>query len=215
MEFAKIDANENVLEYPVSWSIVRNQMPNVALPAGNDTLPADLVAALGYVIVTEVAQPSDPAYAYELVNPVKDANGVWNQTWQGRELTGGEMTALKTALKLYARDYRDQIEAGGLTTNGITIASDAGTQNSLYAARVIAKEQGAEFAVINRLLPDGTWVSLDGTTVIAVADALFQWSEDCFSAQKSVSDLIDSGSANTVAEVESTFDTALATLRGA
>lgn len=102
------------------------------------------------------------------------------------EMAPGEIAALRPvpaladarAAKLAElANLRWRRETGGLTLNGVTVATDEKSQSKLHAARTRAKEN-ANYTVNWKTV--GGFATLDATQIIAIADAVGDHVRECF-----------------------------------
>lgn len=81
-------------------------------------------------------------------------------------------------LLAYAANKRWRAESGGITLNGAQIRTDETSQTKILGARVAAKEDAAY--TLNWKTANGSFVTLDATTIIAIADAVRAHVQACF-----------------------------------
>lgn len=104
--------------------------------------------------------------------------------------------------KKLSRDYysekRYDYEVGGTSVGGLAVRTDRFTVDRIYQARVLAKED-ATFTT-DWKLGDGTFLTLDAPTIIAIGDAVTAHLKDAFTREKVANESIDA--ATTIAELE-------------
>lgn len=104
--------------------------------------------------------------------------------------------------KKLSRDYyaekRYDYEVGGTSVGGLDVRTDRFTVDRIYQARVLAKEDAA--FTTDWKLGDGTFLTLDAPTIIAIGDAVTLHLKDAFTREKVANESIDA--ATTVAELE-------------
>lgn len=83
---------------------------------------------------------------------------------------------------------RYEVETGGITVNGTPVKTDRETQSILTAARTRALEDG-NFSV-DWKVSNGVFVTLDAATIIAIANAVADHVQACFSNEKALDVLI-------------------------
>jgi hypothetical protein len=108
-----------------------------------------------------------------------------------------DMEKLKYDKKAEMADKRWQAETGGITINGVEIATDRESQALLMGAVLVA-QNNPEY-VVNWKAKNG-WAVLDAATILAVADAVRNHVQACFDREKDLQDQIDA--ATTAAELE-------------
>lgn len=106
------------------------------------------------------------------------------------------------AAKKFARDFyserRYDYEVGGTSVGGLAVRTDRFTVDRIYQARVLAKEDAA--FTTDWKLGDGTFLTLDAPTIIAIGDAVTAHLRDAFTKEKVVNESIDA--ATTIAELK-------------
>ena len=106
------------------------------------------------------------------------------------------------AAKKFARDFyserRYDYEVGGTSVGDLAVRTDRFTVDRIYQARVLAKEDAA-FST-DWKLGDGTFLTLDAPTIIAIGDAVTVHLKDAFTKEKVVNESIDA--ATTIAELK-------------
>lgn len=119
------------------------------------------------------------------------------QAIEQAELTGD---ALKAALRAYAAAKRYALETGGITLNGMSIATDRETQ-AILSSTVQAFQLGLVSGPIDWKAASG-WAALDQATVTAVATAVFAHVQRVFSRERAVASAIDAGDITTTVEID-------------
>ena len=115
-------------------------------------------------------------------------------------LTPGEWAALhpppaptfnerKAAKRDEIAAARYAAEAGGCTVDGVTIATDRGSQ-SLLTAAVVTARLDPEFSTRWKCA-DGRFVTLDAMQLRAIGDAVIEHVEACFAREAELVELID------------------------
>lgn len=84
--------------------------------------------------------------------------------------------------------YRYSREVGGLTVSGNEVRTDRDSQAMLIGA-VVAFNEGF-FASIQWKLDNGSWITIDQATCLAIAGAVAGHVQRCFNSEKTVSDTI-------------------------
>ena len=87
------------------------------------------------------------------------------------------------ALAAYAKQLRDQTEAGGITVNGIAVQSDIASQNRVstaYSGMLVSGATSIPFKAASG------FITLTVDQLKAVGAALFAHTQACFSAEDSV-----------------------------
>lgn len=115
------------------------------------------------------------------------------------DLIGGQWTyvyAIEDApiltpqeLYTYNADKRWQAETGGFLFNGMTVSTDDRSKTMLIGARIKA-DSDPQFTTRWKA-PDGSFITLDATTVIAVSDAVLAHVDACFTKEAAIMLSID------------------------
>jgi hypothetical protein len=128
----------------------------------------------------------------EFTEPQPSKNHVWDGTqWVV------DIEKLKVDKKAEIADARWLEETGGITLNGVEVATDRESQALLTGA--VLKAQDDPSHIVNWKARNG-WFQLDSATLIAVADAVRAHVQACFDKEKLFTEQIDI--ATTSAELE-------------
>lgn len=95
---------------------------------------------------------------------------------------------LKARLLARLAERRWQAETGGITLNGMTVATDDRSKLLLFAAAERAR-MDANFTT-NWKTENG-WVPLDSTTILAVHTAVFSHVSACFAREQELAGILD------------------------
>jgi len=178
--FALINNNE-ISIYPYTIKNLREDNPDISFP---EDINDDLLIEYD---VRRVYPTDKPQYTLDqtVVEGVPSwENGQWNQTWH---VVDKQIT--KQQLIDFASDYRWRTEVGGVSFNGITIATDDRSQTKIIGAR-LAAELNEEWETI--------WVAMDGSRhvvdnqmMILISDVVQAHVNKCFTVYSQVVDDID------------------------
>lgn len=108
-----------------------------------------------------------------------------------------DFATLKEAKYAEIADSRWRAETGGITLNGVDVATDRESQALLTAA--VLKAQDDPNYMVNWKARNG-WFQLDAATLIAIADAVRAHVQSCFDKEKLLYEQVDA--ATTEAELE-------------
>ncbi len=108
-----------------------------------------------------------------------------------------DFETLKRAKAWEIADKRWRTETGGITLNGVEIATDRESQALLTAA--VLKAQDDPNYMVNWKARN-SWFQLDAATLIAIADAVRAHVQACFDKEEVLQNQVDA--ATTVAELE-------------
>jgi len=117
-------------------------------------------------------------------------------TWDGTKWIF-DINELKNNKSVKIAHARWKEETGGITIDGVEIATDRETQSLLAAAVLKAKDDPSY--TVNWKAKNG-WFELDAATLIAIADAVRAHVQKCFDKEKQIQEQIDK--ATTVEELE-------------
>ena len=107
-----------------------------------------------------------------------------------------DFETLKHAKSWEIADKRWRAETGGITFNGVEIATDRESQATLMGA-VLAAQNNPEY-VANWKARNG-WAVLDAATILAVADAVRTHVQACFDREKLLQEQVEA--ATTIEEL--------------
>ena len=172
----------------------------------SDTIPTDEELG-GYLVYHEISD-EDAATVEASQEPLFYVDGsiigiddFIQHIKHGKYLASLDQNDLEKSKKL-SRDYyaekRYDYEVGGTSVGGLAVRTDRFTVDRIYQARVLAKEDAA--FTTDWKLGDGTFLTLDAPTIIAIGDAVTAHLKDAFTREKVANDSIDA--ATTVAELE-------------
>jgi len=104
--------------------------------------------------------------------------------------------------KAFVRDHfarkRYDVEVGGIDVNGLAVRTDRFTVERIYQARFLAKEDPGFDT--DWKLGDGTFLTIDATTIIGISDAVTAHLKGVFTKEKTANTSIDA--ATTLAELQ-------------
>lgn len=142
-----------------------------------------------------------PQDALEVPNPPSNAKHKWlNNQWS-------EIGVLKEELAL----YRWEKEIGGIVFNGLPIRTDDRSKLLIEGAYAKALDEANPGALKNFKGENG-FITIDNSTIIAVALAVADHVQKCFDAEATVFAAIEAGTHTTVQEVKDAFDAEYALL---
>lgn len=125
----------------------------------------------------------------------RDGNGVLAQV-----LAYGDLV---TDLKSYAADKRWQKEIGGITVNGISIATDDRSKQMIIGARMAA-EADSSFTT-PWVASDGSVHTLAAADVIGISNAVLAHVGSCFATYATVAAQIDSADITSAEQIDAAF----------
>lgn len=113
------------------------------------------------------------------------------------------VTPSKEQLVAYAATCRRRSELGGMTFNGISVATDAESQTKVLGARVAANANPA--FTTPWFGNDGVPVLLDATAIVALSDAVLAHVQGGYVTRAALLDQIEAGEITTFAEIDAAF----------
>ncbi|QPC87145.1 DUF4376 domain-containing protein [Mesorhizobium sp. NBSH29] len=108
----------------------------------------------------------------------------------------------------YTAKRRWEIETGGLSFAGATIATDAQSQTKVLGARVAA-DADPNFTTQWKAA-GGEFIQLNASAIIAISNAVLNHISTCFSAEAEIMGQIATNDITTVEQIDTAFDIALA-----
>lgn len=126
--------------------------------------------------------------------------------YAGKVWSGGgiiDRPLAKADFKAYAANKRWQKEVGGITVNGIPIATDDRSKQMIMGARMAA-EASSEFTT-PWVASDGSVYVLTAANVIAISNAVLAHVGACFATYATVAAQIDSDEITATAQLDAAF----------
>jgi hypothetical protein len=108
-----------------------------------------------------------------------------------------DLDKLKNDKRAEIANARWKAETGGITINGVEIATDRESQ-ALLTGAVLAAQDNPEY-VVNWKAQNG-WAVLDTATILAAADAVRNHVQACFDREKLLQEQVEA--ATTIEELE-------------
>ena len=149
--------------------------------------------AIGLVEIVEQPRPDD-RYGYVQEDP--ENPGQWIFTPFASDV-------LKQRLSDYIAQKRYAKEVGGVTVNDSKVATDRESQSKIAGAYIYVQANPNE--IINWKQPDGTFVSLDATTVESLANAVGAFVQQCFTLEMSTNSQVNDGTITTFEAIDQVF----------
>lgn len=132
------------------------------------------------------------------------ANPHWRLGDDGELFEPPPAPPTKAQLLAHLANYRWAVETGGITFEGVTVATDDRSKTMIMGARVAAMANPDH--VVNWKMPDGSWVPLDAAMITAISDAVLNHVNSCFEKEAMVAAMIEEGDITGVEGVEAAFD---------
>lgn len=175
----------------LSLDDIRRAQPNMSIPDGAD------LSDLGYYQI-EPTDPPTPGPGQTVVQgqPEEYASHKWRETWLVQDIPISDLKAQK---KAELADVRFRHETGGITVAGAQVRTDRDSQAMITGALAFVQINPGPGSWIDWKGADGAWVQLDAAAVTSIAKAVAAHVQACFSAERSLAELI--AAAETVEEV--------------
>ncbi len=159
------------IQYTLSQ--IRKAHPQVSIPDGAD------LTDLGYYRVEAVAQPVITAIQrITKGNPEEYAPGQWRETWI---VTDIPLSEVKSQRIDELANLRYQHETAGITLSGMAIETDRQSQALITGAWSFSQLNPA--VLIDWKGVNG-WIQIDAATITAIAGAVADHVQACFSASR-------------------------------
>jgi hypothetical protein len=120
-------------------------------------------------------------------------------TYVGGQVVAPMVEPVAIDLYAYAANKRFDVETGGITVNGVAVDTSRSSQSMIDAAYSYARknpDKTIKFKAVSG------WVSLDATTMIAIAQAVGDHVQACFAMEATVAGEIEAGTITTTAEID-------------
>lgn len=111
---------------------------------------------------------------------------------------GADVDGAKAFVRDHFASKRYDVEVGGIDVNGLAVRTDRFTVERIYQARFLAKEDPGFDT--DWKLGDGTFLTIDATTIIGISDAVTAHLKGVFTKEKTANTSIDA--ATTLAELQ-------------
>lgn len=147
--------------------------------------------ARGYYAVSDDKPTYDADFAYLEAGDFifKD-----NKAIQRYKAVDYDLDTAKANLKAHVTQIRWDVETSGVSLAGFSVLTGIADQNriaTICLSAVSAKVKGQEFTPVKFKTSDGTWVELDGDTLISVGEAVTAHVEKCFLREQELHAEID------------------------
>lgn len=116
------------------------------------------------------------------------------------ELVVEEYVESPSNLLQYLAQKRWEKETGGFEMNGMYIATDDRSQLKIAGARIKA-DSDASFTTPWKL-PNGDFIELNSTVIIAISNAVLDHIHNCFTLESTLTDQINNGTITSTEEID-------------
>ena len=120
-------------------------------------------------------------------------DGKWTLTKTVVELTPEQLEDRKAQKKRQIKERRDKAISAGTTINGVSVATDDLSQQRITGAALAATVDNT--TTIKWKLPDDTFVTLDATQIIGIAQGVRAHVQACFDREAELLAALDAGEA--------------------
>jgi len=197
--FVKV-TNGQIDQYPYTVGNLRRDNPSTSFPKHPSN---EVLAEWG---VYPVVRADKPVIA-DTQTLVLDAtptpiNGVWTLGWTVRDKTQAELDEDLKKKKEAIKARRDEAISAGTVINGMTVATDDLSQQRITGAALAATVD--DTTTVKWKLPDDTFVTLDATQIIGIAQGVRAHVQACFDRE---AELLDALAAGTAYDIEAGWPT--------
>lgn len=187
---ALIQDNNTVAQFPYSETQFRRDNPRTSFPK---KMPLPVEAQNGTLVaVTEAERPTvtDTQIAVPEASPTL-TDGVWTLGWIVRDKTPEELAGDTKQKKAVIKARRDEAMVAGTTVNGVTVATDDLSQQRITGAALAANIDNT--ITVKWKLPDDTFVTLDATQIIGIAQGVREHVQACFDREAELLAALEAG----------------------
>jgi len=186
--YARIE-NGSVQQFPYSLRRLEMDNPNTSFPS---PIKEGTLASFGVYKVADVAAPevTDTQVAYHTGNLV-GVDGQWQREWAIRDKTPEELAEDTKQKKAAIKTRRDEAINAGTTVNGVTVATDDLSQQRITGAALAANIDNT--TTVKWKLPDDTFVTLDATQIIGIAQGVRAHVQACFDREAELLAALEAG----------------------
>jgi hypothetical protein len=200
MNYAELNTEGQVINYPLSIYQIRAQYSHISWP---DTPDTESLLAFSMVVVHDVTPPTTTSKHESPTEITPTYNAItqqWEQTWVTEYAA---LAAAKAAERTYLADvrYAHEIEGCDYSYDGVTVPvnTDRDSQFKIFAAYVMVKD-GLWIEGSGWKFNDGIFRPLSGYQVGELANTIISHVNGCFQREKDILEIINA--AETIAEVE-------------
>jgi len=111
--------------------------------------------------------------------------------WDGSRMVSNLPANISTQERKRIKEYRDNAIASGTLVNGILIATDDLSQQRITGAALAATVDNT--TTVKWKLPDDTFVTLDATQIIGIAQAVRAHVQACFDREAELLAALEAG----------------------
>ena len=187
--FVKV-TNGTIDQYPYTVGDLRRDNPNVSFPK---QVPEATMAEYGMFPVGYAAAPdyNPDTHRIQNSNMPELVDGKWTLTKTVVALTAEQLEDRKAQKRVQIKQRRDQAIVAGTTINGMAIATDDLSQQRITGAALAATIDNT--TTVQWKLDDNTFVVLDATTVVLIAQAVRAHVQACFDREAELLAALNAG----------------------
>jgi len=187
--FVKV-TNGTIDQYPYTVGDLRRDNPNTSFPK---QVPEDTMADFGMYPVGYAAAPdyNPDTHRIQNSNMPELVDGKWTLTKTVVELTPEQLEDRKAQKKRQIKERRDKAISAGATINGMSVATDDLSQQRITGAALAATVDNT--TTIKWKLPDDTFVTLDATQIIGIAQGVRAHVQACFDREAELLAAVEAG----------------------
>jgi len=187
--FVKV-TNGTIDQYPYTVGDLRRDNPNTSFPK---QVPEDTMADFGmYPVGYEPAPDYNPdTHRIQNSNMPELVDGKWTLTKTVVELTPEQLEDRKAQKKRKIKERRDKAINAGTTISGVSVATDDLSQQRITGAALAATVD--DTTTVKWKLPDDTFVTLDATQIIGIAQGVRAHVQSCFDREAELLTALNAG----------------------
>jgi len=193
--------NGQIDQYPYTVGMLRRDNPNTSFPKRPSN---EMLREWGMEVVVTASDPAhDPdTQKVQTSDQPELVDGQWTLTKTVVALTADELADVLVRKKQAIKNRRDEALNSGTTVNGVTVATDDLSQQRITGAALAATVDNT--TTVKWKLPDDSFVTLDATQVIGIAQGVRAHVQACFDRE---SELLDALAAGTAYDIDSGWPT--------
>jgi len=181
--------NGQLDQYPYTVGNLRRDNRNTSFPKR----PSDeMLAEWGVYPVVKDDEPTVQDAQIAVLDEAPElVNGVWTLGWTVRDKTPEELAEDTKQKKAAIKTRRDEAINAGTTINGVSVATDDLSQQRITGAALAANIDNT--TTVKWKLPDDTFVTLDATQIIGIAQNVRAHVQACFDREAELLAALEAG----------------------
>jgi hypothetical protein len=182
--------NDQIDQYPYTIGNLRRDNPNTSFPKRPSN---EILSEWGVEVVVRADDPIyDPdTQKVQTSDQPELIDGQWTLTKTVVALTADELADVLVRKKQAIKARRDEALNSGTTVNGVTVATDDLSQQRITSAALAATVDNT--TTVKWKLPDDSFVTLDATQIIGIAQGVRAHVQACFDREAELLDALNAG----------------------